>query len=167
MLMPCAIALWLIENTALTFKQIAIFCHLHELEVRNIADGELLQGVLPQDPILFGLLTKQEIDRCTINPNTILRIEKQDFDLFRTKKKMSKYIPKSKRLNKPDAILWLLQNIPNITYRDIQTLLGTTKSTIIAIKNSSYYKMQSVSPKNPVLLGLCSQEEINNLLKKY
>ncbi len=164
--MPKATAVWLIENTILTFKQIADFCGMHELEVKGIADGEVSQGIIGIDPIVSGQLTKEELDRAIKDPKVQMQISSSVMDSFtkNTKQKGAKYTPVARRQDKPDAIYWLLKNCPNIQDAQISKLIGTTKSTIEAIKDRSHWNMKNIRPRDPVLLGICSQSDLDKLL---
>ncbi|WP_425363335.1 cell cycle transcriptional regulator TrcR [Candidatus Tisiphia endosymbiont of Hybos culiciformis] len=162
-ILPRATAIWLIDNTALTFKQIADFCGIHEFEIKGIADGEVSHGIKGLDPIAGGQLTKEEIMRCTKDPASSLRISVNvAYDLVNTKKKQqSKYTPIARRQDKPDAVYWLLKNCPEILDNQIVKLVGTTKSTIDAIRDRSHWNMKNIRPRDPVLLGICSQVELD------
>jgi hypothetical protein len=166
-LLPKATAIWLIDNTTLTFKQIANFCGIHELEVKGIADGEVASGILGLDPVGNGQLTKEEIERCSKDSNANLRISSSTADaIMSKKKKQSKYTPIARRQDKPDAIYWLLKTAPTILDNQIIKLIGTTKSTIEAIKDRSHWNMKNITARDPVLLGLCTQTELDKILEK-
>lgn len=167
-ILPRATAIWLIDNTALTFKQIADFCGIHELEIKGIADGEVSQGIMGLDPIAGGQLTKEEIMRCTKDPSSSLRLfVNSAYDLVSTKKKQqSRYTPIARRQDKPDAIYWLLKNCPEILDNQIIKLVGTTKSTIEAIRDRSHWNMKNIRPRDPVLLGICSQVELDKSIEQ-
>ena len=162
-LMPKATAVWLIDNSSLTFKQIADFCGMHELEVKGIADGEVAQGIMGIDPINSGQLTRDEITRCTNDASASLKILASAASSLTTKKK-AKYTPVARRQDKPDAIYWLIKNCPNIESGQIIKLIGTTKSTIDAIRNRSHWNINNIRPRDPVLLGLCTQTELDKTL---
>ena len=164
-LMPKATAVWLIDNTTLTFKQIADFCGMHELEVKGIADGDVASGLVGVDPIIAGQLTAEEIKRCEQDLNAKLKL-KQDhlFDSLDKKKKQTKYTPIARRQDKPDAIYWLVKNYPEIQDNLVIKLIGTTKTTIEAIRNRQHWNMKNIRPRDPVLLGICTQIELDNLL---
>jgi hypothetical protein len=163
-LMPKSTAVWLIEHTALTFKQIADFCGLHELEVKGIADGDVAKGILGMDPINMGQLTKEEIERCTQNPDAKLQIVSIFNEIVANKNsKKTKYTPIARRRDKPDAIYWLVKNYPDISDHQIVKLIGTTKNTIEAIRSRTYWNINELRPRDPVLLGLCTQNEIDNI----
>lgn len=166
-LLPKATAMWLIENTSLTFKQIADFCGIHELEIKGMADGEVSQSIKGLDPIANSQLTIEEIERCSKNPENILQIAHSPaYELMKNQKKQrAKYTPIARRQDKPDAIYWLLRNYPDIQDHHIVKLIGTTKNTIDAIRTRSHWNMKSIHPRDPVLLGLCSQVELNKVVK--
>lgn len=166
-LMPKATAMWLVENTSLTFKQIADFCGLHELEVTGIADGDVAQGIAGIDPVHAGQLTLAEIEKCTQNPDASLTIAHSIADHYMAKKKKAKYTPIARRQDKPYAIQWLLKQCPEITDQHITKLIGTTKSTIEAIRSRTHWNMPNIRPRDPVLLGLCSQIELDRIMKLY
>ena len=166
-LMSKSTAVWLVENTSLTFKQIADFCGMHELEVKGIADGDVAKGIIGMNPIIFGQLTKEEIERCSANPETHLQL-KHIADLPARKKtaKKARYTPIARRRDKPDAIFWLIKNYPDISDAQIAKLIGTTKSTIEAIRSRTYWNINELRARDPVLLGLCTQSDIDNLEAK-
>jgi len=164
--MPKATAVWLIDNTPLTFKQIAGFCCMHELEVKGIADGDVAQGIMGMDPTLSGQLTKAELDRCIADPKASLQILVSATEALRVAPKKAKYTPVARRHDKPDAIYWLLKTCPDIQDAQITKLIGTTKSTIAAIRDRSHWNMQNIRPRDPVLLGICSQSDLDKLLGK-
>jgi len=165
-LMPIATAVWLIENTTLTFTQIANFCALHEMEVQGIADGEIGADIEEQNPILFGQLSADNITICEKDKNK--QLELITLNLPKNKKKnKKKYIPIAKRRDKPDAIAWIIKNHPNIPDSKIVKLIGTTSKTINSIKNRDYANFHMLQPKDPVLLGLCTQTELNELIEKF
>lgn len=165
LLMPKATAVWLIDNTALTFEQIAGFCQLHVLEVKGIADGEVASGMQGLDPVANGQTTKQAIEDA--EKDSSLSLEHIETEMPQYKQKGPKYTPLSKRQDKPDGIAWLLKNFPKITDQEIIKLIGTTKTTIQAIRNRTHWNTQNIKPKDPVLLGLCRQSELNKLADKY
>ncbi|MBA3813894.1 MAG: DUF1013 domain-containing protein [Alphaproteobacteria bacterium] len=164
-LMPKATAVWLIDNTTLTFEQIGDFCHLHPLEVQAIADGDISVGILGHDPITSGQLTFDEIERCQADPS--LRLQMSPIVHQGKIRKKAKYTPVALRQAKPNGIAWLLKEIPNITDGDIIRTLGTTKMTIQSIRTKTHRTMSEIKPANPVHLGLCSFEDLNELLEKY
>ncbi len=159
--MPRGVAVWLIDNTALTFNQIAEFCGLHRLELQAIADAE--QRICSVDPVAQGELTLEEIKRCETDPDTTL-ILVQNEEIIQ-KKRSSKYVPRSKRGDRPDAIAWILKYYPSVSDDEICKLLGTTKSTISSIKEKRHWNMKNITPKDPVHLGLCTQENFNLFIK--
>lgn len=163
-IMPKATAVWLIDNTSLTFKQIADFCGIHELEVKGIADGEVAHGMIGLDPISGGQLTKEELDRCVSNPDALLQLANSVADDFIVEQKKYKYTPVARRQDKPDAVCWLIKNYPNIPDNQIIKLIGTTKSTIIAIRERTHWNMKNIRPRDPVLLGICSQTELDKII---
>ncbi len=165
--MPKATAVWLIENTSLTFEQIGDFCGLHSLEVQGIADEDVAKGIAPVNPIVANQLTKEEIARCEANPNARLLLSNEAELHIRNeaKKKSKKYTPVARRQDKPDAVLWFLKNHPEVSDSQIARLLGTTKSTIESILNKSHWNYPNMTPKDPVLLGLCSQSELDHVLE--
>ncbi|MDI9634557.1 DUF1013 domain-containing protein [Kamptonema cortianum] len=164
-LMPKATAVWLIDNTTLTFEQIADFCHLHTLEVQAIADGEIIIGMVGHDPVSSGQLTMDEIERCQADPQARLHMSS---NVHAVKvKKGAKYTPVALRHAKPNAIAWLLKEIPTVTDGDIIRLLGTTRATIQAIRTKAHRMMNEIKPENPAHLGLCTTDELNKLFKKY
>jgi len=167
--MPKATAVWLIENTSLTFQQIAEFCGIHELEVKSMADGDVAQSIIGFDPIASGQLTKAEIERCSNDPAAHLQLSRSiAYDLISSnnrKKKPARYTPIARRQDKPDAIYWLLKNCPTIQDNQIIKLIGTTKSTILAIRDRSHWNMKNIRPRDPVLLGICSQTELDRVME--
>jgi hypothetical protein len=158
--MPKATAVWLVDNTSLTFEQIADFCHMHLLEVQAIADGEVATGIVGLDPVANGQIDREEIVRCTQDPNARLVMNKPR-DLPAVKGRRTRYTPVSKRGDKPDAISFLLRNHPELSEMQISKLLGTTKSTIRAIRDRTHWNSVNIKPRDPVLLGLCSQTDLN------
>jgi hypothetical protein len=162
-LMPKATAVWLVENTSLTFDQISEFCGLHPLEVKGIADGEVAGGVRGLDPIGAGMLTRGEIERCEQDPKARLRLAKSvAADIKPPKRKEPRYTPLSKRQDRPDAIAWLLRHHPEVSDQQLCKLLGTTKATVQAVRDRTHWKSQDIRPRDPVLLGLCSQVELDD-----
>lgn len=164
-LMPKATAVWLIENTALTFKQIATFCGLHALEVQNLADSDIMQGMVGFDPIASGQLTLEEIHRCEQDETADLKISAAVSADSVLGKKRSKYTPLSKRQERPDAILWLIKYYPDLTDTQISRLVGTTKGTIDAVRNKSHWNAQNIKPRSPVHLGFCTESELDAAVK--
>lgn len=165
-LMPQATAVWLVENTGLTFDQIAEFCGLHALEVQGIADGEVAAGMRGVDPVAGNQLTAAEIERCEADEAASLRIAETAREHVQSKIKGARYTPISKRQDKPDAIAWLVKNLPTITDAQIVKLIGTTKNTIQAIRNRDHRNQATLKPRDPVLLGLCSQTRLDELVAK-
>jgi uncharacterized protein len=163
-LMPKATAVWLIENTCLTFKQIADFCGLHFLEIQTIADTESSNRMIGFDPISSGQLTWEEIRRCEKDQNANVQICKNYIDL-RSTKKIKKYTPLSKRGDRPDAIAWMIRNHPSVSDQQICKLLSSTKKTVASIRDRTHWNSSNIKPKNPVILGFCSQEEIDAIVK--
>ena len=161
-LMPKATAVWLIENTALSFEQIADFCHLHVLEVQAIADGEVSTGMQGFDPIANGQLSRAEIERCSPDSSLRLQIQKSALPQASTKSNGPKYVPISKRGDKPDGIAWLLKHHPELKDRQIAKLIGTTKETITKVRDRTHWNTQQITARHPVLLGLCPQIDLEN-----
>lgn len=160
-LMPKATAVWLVENTSLTFKQIAEFCGLHELEVQGIADGEVATGIQGMDPIATNQLERSEIERAQQDPNYRMRLKRQDLPQPAKRTKGPRYTPVAKRADKPDAIAWLLRNHPELKDAQISRLVGTTKSTIEQVRNRTHWNSANLQPLDPVTLGLCSQIDLD------
>jgi len=161
-LMPKATAVWLVENTALSFDQIAQFCNLHPLEVKAIADGDAAQGIKGLDPVLTGQLTREQIADAEANPDTKLKLSEPKVRLPQPKsKKGPRYTPVSRRQDRPNAILWLVRNHPELKDSQIMRLVGTTKSTIAAIRERTHWNATNLQPMDPVTLGLCSQIELD------
>ena len=164
-LMPKATAVWLVENTKISFKQIADFCNLHELEVKGIADGDVAKGIKAYNPILAGQLTREEIEASSKDCDRPLVLNKKTLDI-KFQKKSSRYIPLSKRQDRPEAILWLIKNCPRLSDGQIGKLVGSTKNTVSLIKNNNYWNSSNLSPKDPVVSNLCSQIDIKNAMDK-
>jgi|TARA_B110000444_G_C18793119_1_gene573446 uncharacterized protein len=164
--MPKATAVWLVENTTLTFKQIAIFCNLHELEVKGIADGDVAKGIKAYNPILAGQLTREEIDICSKDSNRNLNLIERAEEVQVKERKKPKYTPLSKRQDRPDAALWLLKNYSEFTDGQISKLVGSTKNTVSLIRKRSYWNFSNLRAKDPVILGLCSQNVFEKSLEK-
>jgi len=152
---------WLIENTTLTFEQVAVFCGLHPLEVKGIADGEVATGIVGLDPVGNGQLAKEEIARCEADPTARLEIAKSSTPLPKARTKGARYTPVSKRQDRPDAIAWILKFHPEISEAQIQKLLGTTKATIAAVRDRTHWNHQNIKPRDPVSLGICSQMDLD------
>ena len=164
--MPKATAVWLVENTTLTFKQIANFCNLHELEVKGIADGDVAKGIKAYNPILAGQLSREEIDLCSKDTNRNLNLVERAEEVQVKERKKPKYTPLSKRQDRPDAALWLLKNYQEFTDGQISKLVGSTKGTVSLIRKRSYWNFSSLKAKDPVILGLCSQNTFEQSLEK-
>jgi hypothetical protein len=162
--MPHATASWLVDNTALTFEQIAEFCGLHILEVQAIADDTAATKLTGRDPLRVGELSQEEIDRGQADPNYRLRMQKEPDKTTRTKG--PRYTPVSKRQDKPDGIAWIIRNHPEVTDGQISKLIGTTRTTIAAIRDRSHWNIANIQPKDPVTLGLCSQRELDAVVAK-
>ena len=161
-LMPKATAVWLVENTALTFDQIADFCKLHVLEVKGIADGEVAQGIKGLDPMSTSQLAREEIERAEKDPNYSLKLLESKVRLPEPKRRRGpRYTPVSKRQDRPNAILWLLRNHPELKDSQVMRLVGTTKTTIDSIKERTHWNATNLTPMDPVTLGLCSQIDLD------
>jgi len=165
-LMPIATAVWLTENTSLTFKQIADFCKLHEVEVQGIADGEVAKGMVGYNPIISGQLTDEEIKLSSKDQNRPLNIIDEEIDIKSSKNKIKKYVPLSKRQDKPDSALWLLKNHSILKDSQIAKLVGITKNSVTSIRNKSYWNYNSLNAKDPVAMGLFVQKDLLNSLEK-
>jgi len=163
-LMPHATASWLVDNTALTFEQIADFCGLHILEVQAIADDTAATKLTGRDPLRAGELTQHEIDRGQNDPSYRLRMQKEPDKTTRTKG--PRYTPVSKRQDKPDGIAWIIRNHPEVSDGMISKLIGTTRTTIAGIRDRSHWNIANIQPKDPVTLGLCSQRELDAVVAK-
>jgi hypothetical protein len=165
-LMPKATAVWLVENTGLTFQQIAEFCGLHELEVQAIADGEVAMQMQGLDPIANGQTTKDEIERCEQDPDARLKLSPQAVPVTMVKHKGPRYTPIAKRQDKPNAIAWLVKNHPELSDAQVSKLIGTTKPTIAAIRDRTHWNSSNIKPQHPVTLGLCSVAELDSAIAK-
>ena len=165
-LMPKATAVWLIENTALTFRQIGAFCGLHDLEVQSIADDEVAVGMVGYDPITNGQLTQAEIERCEADSAERLKLAKTDVPRPASRTKGPRYTPVARRGDKPDAIAWLVKHFPNLKDAQISRLIGTTKPTITAIRDRSHWNMATISARDPVGLGLCNRQDLDKEVKR-
>ena len=166
-LMPKATAVWLVENTALTFRQIAEFCTLHELEVKGIADGDVAQGIKGLDPVTGGQLTREEIETGEQDPNYRLKILEPKVNIpVQKSTKGPRYTPVSKRGDRPDAIAWLLRYHPELSDAQVMKLVGTTKTTIAAIRDRTHWNAANIKPVDPVSLGLCSQLDLDFAVQK-
>jgi hypothetical protein len=160
-LMPKATAVWLVENTALTFEQIGDFCGMHSLEVQGIADGEVSSGIRGQDPVAGGQLSAADIAECEKDEGKRLQMLGSAKQYIMQKTKGSRYTPVARRQDKPDAVAWLVKNFPTMTDGQIGKLVGTTKNTIIAIRTKTHWNSGNIKPRDPVLLGLCSQTHLD------
>lgn len=165
-LMPKATAVWLVENTALTFEQIANFCKLHTLEVKAIADGEAAHGIKGQDPVQTGQLTRAEIEKCEKAPSLHLSMAVPKTRVPEAKRRVPRYTPVSRRQDRPNAILWLVKNHPELKDQQVMRLVGTTKTTIAAIRDRTHWNISQLTPNDPVTLGLCSQLELDMEVEK-
>ncbi len=165
-LMPMATAVWLVENTSLTFKQIAEFCKMHEVEVQGIADGEVAKGIVGYNPIIAGQLTDEEIVLSSNDQNRPLNITDKEVEIKNSETKIKKYVPLSKRQDKPDSALWLIKNHPILRDSQIARLVGVTKNSVTSIRNKSYWNYNNLNSKDPVAMGLFSQKELINATDK-
>ena len=165
-LMPMATAVWLVENTTLTFKQIANFCNLHEVEIQGIADGEVAKGIKAYNPIISGQLSRDEIELSSKDENRALQIKSSDIEISNTEKKTKKYIPLSKRQDKPDSALWLIRQHNMLKDSQIAKLVGVTKNSVTSIRNKRYWNYNNLNPKYPVALTLFSQKDLVEALEK-
>ena len=165
-LMPMATAVWLVENTTLTFKQIANFCNLHEVEIQGIADGEVAKGIKAYNPIISGQLSREEIELSSKDENRPLLIKSTDIEISNTEKKTKKYIPLSKRQDKPDSALWLIRQHNMLKDSQIAKLVGITRNSVTSIRNKSYWNYNNLNPKDPVALNLFSQKDLIEALEK-
>jgi hypothetical protein len=165
LLMPQATAVWLVDNTSLSFGQIAEFCGLHPLEVQAIADGEVATNIVGQDPVIAGQLTAEEIARCEADPTAKIQM-RQRIDLPKIKPTKGRYTPVAKRQDKPDAIAYLLKRFPQLSDAQIVRLIGTTKQTIAQVRDGTHRNSEEITPKDPVQLGLCSAKDLNSEIEK-
>ena len=165
-LMPMATALWLVENTTLTFKQIAEFCNMHEVEIQGIADGEVGKGIVAYNPIMSGQLTRDEIELSSKDENRPLNLKNDDIDVEVEEKKIKKYVPLSKRQDKPDAALWLIKQHTTLKDSQISKLVGITKNSVSSIRNKNYWNYNNLNPKDPVAMGLFNQKDLILALEK-
>ena len=165
-LMPMATALWLVENTTLTFKQIAEFCKMHDVEIQGIADGEVGKGIVAYNPIMSGQLTRDEIELSSKDENRPLNIKNDDIDVEVEEKKIKKYVPLSKRQDKPDAALWLIKQHTTLKDSQISKLVGITKNSVSSIRNKNYWNYNNLNPKDPVAMGLFNQKDLILALEK-
>jgi hypothetical protein len=165
-LMPKATAVWLIDNTTLTFKQIADFCGLHELEVKGIADGDVAVGIKAYNPILSNQLTREEIQLSSEDPSRPLKMNQKNMDIEVKKMVGTKYTPIAKREDRPNAIAWLTKNYPQLADSQICKLVGTTKNTVVGIRTRKHWNMSNISPKDPVAANLCTQTDLMKAVEK-
>ena len=165
-LMPMATAVWLVENTTLTFKQIANFCNMHEVEIQGIADGEVAKGIKAYNPIISGQLSRDEIELSSNDENRPLQIKSTDIEISNTEQKIKKYVPLSKRQDKPDSALWLIKSHNILKDSQIARLVGITKNTVTSIRNKSYWNYNNLNPKDPVALNLFSQKDLVEAIEK-
>ena len=166
--MPKATAVWLVENTTLSFKQIANFCNLHELEVKGIADGDVAKGIKAYNPILAGQLTREEIDLCSKDHGRPLKLIKKNQEevVVSKERKKARYTPLSKRKDRPDSVLWLVKNFSHLSDGQIAKLVGSTKGTVGLIRNRTYWNFSNLTARDPVILGLCSQLQFQKAVEK-
>ena len=160
LLMPLATAVWLVENTTLTFKQIANFCNLHEVEVQGIADGEVAKGIKPYNPIISGQLAREEIELSAKDESRPLNIKSSDIEISGEEKKIKKYVPMSKRQDKPDSALWLIKQHSQLKDSQIAKLVGITKNSVVSIRNKSYWNYNNLNAKDPVAMNLFTQKDL-------
>ena len=165
-LMPMATAAWLVENTTLTFKQIANFCNLHEVEIQGIADGEVAKGIIAYNPIISGQLTREEISLSSNDHNRQLKINSTDIEISSSENKIKKYIPLSKRQDKPDSALWLLKHHPELKDSQIAKLVSITTNSVKAIRNKNYWNYNNLNAKDPVAMSLFSQKDLMEAIEK-
>ena len=165
-LMPMATAVWLVENTSLTFEQIANYCKLHEVEVQGIADGEVAKGIVGYNPLMSGQLTREEIKLSSEDNNRPLNLKTNDIEIESSEKKIKKYVPLSKRQDKPDSALWLTKQHSMLKDSQIAKLVGITKNSVTAIRNKSYWNFNNLNAKDPVAMGLFSQKDLIDAIEK-
>ena len=165
-LMPMATAVWLVENTSLTFNQIAQFCKLHEVEIQGIADGEVAKGIVGYNPIMSGQLTREEINLSSEDNNRPLKLKINEIEIESAEKKTKRYVPLSKRQDKPDSALWLIKQHPILKDSQIAKLVGITKNSATTIRNKSYWNFNNLNPKDPVAMGLFTQKELIEAIEK-
>ncbi len=165
-LMPMATAVWLVENTSLTFKQIANFCKLHEVEIQGIADGEVAKGIVGYNPIISGQLTDEEIKLSSEDQNRPLNIIDDEIEVKNTESKIKRYVPLSKRQDKPDSALWLIKHHSILKDSQISRLVGITKNSVSSIRNKSYWNYNNLNSKDPVAMGLFSQKDLLLAIEK-
>ena len=165
-LMPMATAVWLVENTTLTFKQIANFCRLHEVEIQGIADGEVAKGIKAYNPIISGQLSREEIELSSKDQDRPLKIKSNDIEISNVENKIKKYIPLSKRQDKPDSALWLIKHHNILKDSQIAKLVGITKNSVTSIRNKSYWNYNNLNSKDPVALNLFTQKDLLDAIEK-
>ena len=165
-LMPMATAVWLVENTTLTFKQIADFCQMHEVEIQGIADGEVAKGIKAYNPIISGQLSREEIEMSSKDDTRPLELKSSDIEISNSEKKTKKYIPLSKRQDKPDSALWLIKQHGLLKDSQIAKLVGITKNSVTSIRNKSYWNFNNLNPKDPVALNLFTQKDLVEAIQK-
>ncbi len=165
-LMPMATAVWLVENTTLTFKQIANFCNLHEVEIQGIADGEVAKGIKAYNPIMSGQLSREEIELSSKDKDRPLQIKNLDIEISNEEKKTKKYIPLSKRQDKPDSALWLIKQHNILKDSQVAKLVGITKNSVTSIRNKSYWNYNNLNPKDPIALNLFTQKDLLDAIAK-
>jgi len=165
-LMPMATAVWLVENTTLTFKQIAKFCNLHEVEIQGIADGEVAKGIVGYNPIMSGQLTREEIELSSKDENRPLNIKNYNLEIENEEKKIKRYVPLSKRQDKPDSALWLIKQHSILKDSQIAKLVGITKNSVTSIRSKNYWNFNNLNPKDPVAMGLFSQKDLIEAIEK-
>ena len=165
-LMPMATAVWLVENTSLTFKQIAEFCNLHEVEIQGIADGEVGKGIKGYNPIISGQLTRDELEKSSKDNNRPLKISINEIEISSFESKDKKYIPLSRRQDKPDSALWLIKQHSLLKDSQIAKLIGITKNSVTAIRNKNYWNYNNLNAKDPVAIGLFTQKELFEAIQK-
>ena len=165
-LMPMATAVWLVENTTLTFKQIANFCNLHEVEIQGIADGEVAKGIKAYNPIISGQLSREEIELSSQDEGRPLQIKSVDIEISNEEKKIKKYIPLSKRQDKPDSALWLIKHHSLLKDSQIAKLVSITKNSVTSIRNKSYWNYNNLNPKDPVAMNLFTQKDLVEAIEK-
>ena len=163
--MPKATAVWLVENTKISFKQIADFCDLHELEIKGIADGDVAKGIKAYNPILAGQITREVIEECSKDINKPLVLNKKTLDI-KSGKKANKYVPLSKRQDRPEAVLWLTKNYSQLSDGQIVKLVGSTKNTVSLIRNKKFWNSSNLTPKDPVVFNFCSEADIKKAVDK-
>ena len=164
--MPMATAVWLVENTTLTFKQIANFCNMHEVEIQGIADGEVAKGIKAYNPIIAGQLSREEIELSSKDETRPLNIMNTDVEISNDERKIKRYIPLSKRQDKPDSALWLIKQHNILKDSQIARLVGITKNSVTSIRNKSYWNFNNLNPKDPIALNLFTQKDLIDAIQK-